>query len=118
MAGDDTLTTVDCLFLDIYVPAKAINNPSMKLPVISWFYGGGYIFGGKDQFEPLLPFYDGTGLIQASDGNVIVVTSNYRVRSELDPCIDLHADIRIGRSIRVSGGNDNGKRWTPKCRSL
>lgn len=72
-------TSEDCLFLDIYVPAKAITNPSLKLPVISWFYGGGYIFGGKDQFEPLLPFYDGTGLIQASDGNVIIVTSNYRV---------------------------------------
>lgn len=74
------LTTVDCLFLDILVPAKAIDNPSLKLPVISWFYGGDYKFGGKDQFEPLLPLYDGTGLIQASDGNVIFVTSNYRVR--------------------------------------
>ncbi|KAL8763143.1 MAG: hypothetical protein Q9184_000988 [Pyrenodesmia sp. 2 TL-2023] len=69
----------DCLFLDIYVPAKAIDNPSLRLPVISWFYGGAYIFGGKDQFEPVLPFYDGTGLVQQSEGNVIFVASNYRV---------------------------------------
>ena len=51
----------------------------MKLPVISWFYGGAYIFGGKDQFDPILPFYHGTGLIQESEGNVIFVSSNYRV---------------------------------------
>ncbi|KAL6720357.1 hypothetical protein ACLMJK_002278 [Lecanora helva] len=60
----------DCLFLDVYVPAAAIKNPSLKLPVISWIYGGAYVFGGKDSFGPALPFYDGTGLIQESGGNV------------------------------------------------
>ncbi|KAL2050067.1 hypothetical protein ABVK25_009677 [Lepraria finkii] len=69
----------DCLFLDIYVPAAAVENPSLKLPVISWFYGGAYIFGGKDQFGDVLPLYDGTGLIQESGGNVIFVASNYRL---------------------------------------
>ena len=69
----------DCLFLDIYVPKKAIEDPSLKLPVISWFYGGAYIFGAKDQAEPILPFYDGTGLLQASGSNTIFVASNYRV---------------------------------------
>lgn len=70
----------DCLFLDIYVPAAAIENPSLKLPVISWFYGGAYIFGAKDQFGDVLPLYDGTGLIQEFGGNVIFIASNYRVR--------------------------------------
>ncbi|KAL8836944.1 MAG: hypothetical protein Q9170_002705 [Blastenia crenularia] len=69
----------DCLFLDVYVPAKAVTNPGLGLPVVSWFYGGAYIFGGKDQAEGVLPFYDGTGLIQESDGNVIFVASNYRL---------------------------------------
>ncbi|KAL8930417.1 MAG: hypothetical protein Q9208_000601 [Pyrenodesmia sp. 3 TL-2023] len=69
----------DCLFLDVYVPAKAIDDPSLRLPVISWFYGGGYVFGAKDQFQPALPLYDGTGLLQLSEGNVIFVASNYRV---------------------------------------
>ncbi|KAL8954191.1 MAG: hypothetical protein Q9183_007276, partial [Haloplaca sp. 2 TL-2023] len=69
----------DCLFLDLYVPAKAIENPSLRLPVISWFHGGAFTFGGKDQFEPVLPLYDGTGLLQESGGNVIFVASNYRV---------------------------------------
>lgn len=71
----------DCLFLDVYVPASAVQNPTLKLPVISWFYGGAYTFGGKDSFEPVLPFYDGSGIIQESDGNVIFVASNYRVLS-------------------------------------
>ena len=74
-------SNIDCLFLDIYVPAAAVENPSLRLPVISWFYGGAYIFGGKDQFGDILPFYDGTGLIQESGGNVIFVASNYRVCS-------------------------------------
>ena len=72
---------IDCLFLDIYVPAAAVKNPSLSLPVISWFYGGAYIFGGKDQFGDIVPFYDGTGLIQESGGSVIFVASNYRVCS-------------------------------------
>ena len=73
---------IDCLFLDIYVPAAAVKNPSLRLPVISWFYGGGYTNGGKDEYGDVLPFYDGTGLIQESGGNVIFVASNYRVCSQ------------------------------------
>ncbi|KAG8533899.1 uncharacterized protein KY384_001640 [Bacidia gigantensis] len=69
----------DCLFLDIRVPGKAIRDPSLKLPVISWFYGGAYIFGAKDQFGDVLPLYDGVGLLQQSGGNVIFVSSNYRL---------------------------------------
>ena len=69
----------DCLFLDVYVPAKAVENPSLKLPVIHWIFGGAYIFGSKDSSDPLTPFYDGTGLIQQSGGEVIFIASNYRV---------------------------------------
>jgi hypothetical protein len=29
----------DCLFLDVYVPAKAMRG-EVKLPVINWIYGG------------------------------------------------------------------------------
>ena len=73
--------SADCLFLDVYVPAAAVKDPSLKLPVISWFFGGAFIFGGKDSYGHLVPFYDGTGLIQQSAGNVIFVASNYRVGS-------------------------------------
>lgn len=72
---------IDCLFLDIYVPAAAVKNSSLRLPVISWIYGGAYINGGKDEYGDVLPFFDGTGLIQESGGHVIFVASNYRVCS-------------------------------------
>ncbi|KAI4255807.1 MAG: hypothetical protein L6R42_006553, partial [Xanthoria sp. 1 TBL-2021] len=68
----------DCLFLDVYVPRNAVEDPSLKLPVISWFFGGAYTFGGKDSFDPVVPFYAGTGMLQQTDGNVIFVASNYR----------------------------------------
>ena len=32
----------DCLFLNLYVPRKALKNTSMKLPVIVWIFGGAY----------------------------------------------------------------------------
>jgi len=69
----------DCLFLDVYVPGKAIINPSLGLPVVVWIYGGAYVFGSKDSFEPLLPFYDGSGLIYESGGDIIFVAMNYRL---------------------------------------
>lgn len=69
----------DCLFLDIYVPGKAIRDPSLGLPVIVWIYGGAYVFGSKDSFQPLLPFYDGSGLIYESSNDIIFVTMNYRL---------------------------------------
>lgn len=69
----------DCLFLDVYVPGKAIRNTSLALPVISWIYGGAYLFGAKDSYESILPFYDGTGLVHQSDNDLIFVTMNYRV---------------------------------------
>ena len=41
---------IHCLFLDVYVPAAAIENPSLRIPFISWLYGGASISGDKDQF--------------------------------------------------------------------
>ncbi|KAF2454648.1 Alpha/Beta hydrolase protein [Lineolata rhizophorae] len=69
----------DCLFLDLYVPGKAVRDPNNhKLPVVVWLYGGAYVLGSKDAFNPL-PFYDGTGPVQQSDDNIIFITSNYRL---------------------------------------
>ncbi|KAI9814164.1 MAG: hypothetical protein M1832_005975 [Thelocarpon impressellum] len=68
----------DCLFLDINVPGKAVRDPSQRLPVIVWFFGGAYVFGSKDGLDPL-PFYDGTGIVRQAEGEVIFVSFNYRV---------------------------------------
>ncbi|OIW24387.1 alpha/beta-hydrolase [Coniochaeta ligniaria NRRL 30616] len=69
----------DCLFLDVYVPGKALKNPSLKLPVVVWIYGGAYVFGSKDTLQPELPFYDGSGLMGAASNGIIFVAMNYRL---------------------------------------
>ncbi|OCK76786.1 alpha/beta-hydrolase [Lepidopterella palustris CBS 459.81] len=68
----------NCLFLDIYVPSKALKQETKKLPVVVWIYGGGYSAGSKDGLISY-GLYDGAGPITASNGNIIVVTFNYRV---------------------------------------
>lgn len=101
--------SVDCLFLDIYVPAAAVKNPSLKLPVVSWFFGGAYIFGGKDAYGHIIPFYDGTGVIQESEGNVIFVSSNYRVDSLFSNTSALFiSNEYLARRLRLARRYNNG----------
>jgi para-nitrobenzyl esterase len=57
----------DCLFLNIWRPAK-----QGKFPVMVWIHGGGYIIGGGDDQT-----YWGDRL--ARDHGVVVVTINYRL---------------------------------------
>lgn len=57
----------DCLYLNIYVPRDAGQDP---LPVMVWYYGGGFTAGAGS-------LYDGS--VIAKKGNVIVVTTNYRL---------------------------------------
>ena len=58
----------DCLYLNIWTPARA---PNGKLPVLVWFYGGGFVQGSGS-----LPSFDGEALAHRG---VIVVTINYRL---------------------------------------
>lgn len=64
-------TSEDCLFLDIYAPTAALKG-SKKLPVFFWIQGGGFAVNSNAN-------YNGTGLIKASENNMVVVTFNYRV---------------------------------------
>ena len=58
----------DCLFLNVWTPARA---PGEKLPVLVYFYGGGFAAGDGSE-----PRYDGAAL--ASRG-IVTVTVNYRL---------------------------------------
>lgn len=58
----------DCLFLNVWTPAK---SASAKLPVIVWFYGGGFAQGSGS-----MPLYSGQELAKRG---VVVVTLNYRL---------------------------------------
>ncbi|KAK2784684.1 hypothetical protein FQN52_008912 [Onygenales sp. PD_12] len=63
-------TSEDCLFIDVYAPTKA--TPSSKLPVFFYIQGGGFNSNAGAN-------YNGTGLIKASDMDMVVVNFNYRV---------------------------------------
>ena len=58
----------DCLFLNVFVPNRPANGK--KLPVMFWIPGGGLFAGSSNE-------YNAKGLVE--DGNVIVVTMNYRL---------------------------------------
>ncbi|CAN9499148.1 unnamed protein product [Ophioblennius macclurei] len=58
----------DCLYLNIYTPAKKSQNA--KLPVMVWIHGGGFYFGSAST-------YDGSALAAYQD--VVVVLIQYRL---------------------------------------
>ncbi|MET8981187.1 carboxylesterase family protein [Streptomyces sp. NPDC004539] len=65
-SGDDWLT------VNVWTPDPA---PAARRPVMVWIYGGAYKLGSADD-----PAYDGQHL--ARDGDLVVVTLNYRVGVE------------------------------------
>jgi len=68
MVFRDSGPSEDCLYLNVWTPAK---NASERLPVIVWFYGGGFVSGSSSEAR-----YDGVHL--AAKG-AVVVTPNYRL---------------------------------------
>lgn len=58
----------NCLYLNVWTPAK---KGTKGLPVLLYFYGGGFVAGASDE-----PRYDGASLAQKG---IVVVTTNYRL---------------------------------------
>ena len=58
----------DCLYLNVWTPSKTGNE---KLPVLVYFYGGGFIAGDGSE-----PRYDGESLARRG---IVTVTVNYRL---------------------------------------
>ncbi|MGW1201056.1 carboxylesterase/lipase family protein [Streptomyces sp. NPDC002536] len=66
--GQPASTDEDCLFVNVTTPRR--QAPGARLPVMVWWHGGGYTGGaGSDYGADRL----------ADQGNVIVVTLNYRL---------------------------------------
>ncbi|OJJ46293.1 hypothetical protein ASPZODRAFT_152475 [Penicilliopsis zonata CBS 506.65] len=63
-------TSEDCLFLDVYAPSNASNTSD--LPVFFWIHGGGFSSDSNTN-------YNGSGLIEAADMSIVIVTFNYRL---------------------------------------
>lgn len=64
----DVQPSEDCLNLTIWAPA---HPAQAQLPVIVWFYGGGFVAGGNSETR-----YDGENLAKKG---VIIVSPNYRL---------------------------------------
>jgi len=58
----------DCLTLNVWTPAK---SPRERLPVLVYFYGGGFVAGSGDE-----PRYDGASMARRG---IVAVTVNYRL---------------------------------------
>jgi para-nitrobenzyl esterase len=58
----------DCLFLNVWSPAKSANE---KLPVLVYFYGGGFIAGDGSESR-----YDGESMAKKE---IVTLTVNYRL---------------------------------------
>ena len=58
----------DCLYLNVWTPAKSGNE---NLPVLVYFYGGGYRAGDGSEFR-----YDGESMARKG---IVAVTVNYRL---------------------------------------
>lgn len=65
-------TSEDCLTLNVWTPATSAANRTGARPVMVWLHGGSFLLGGSS-----LPTYDGARL--AADGDVVVVSCNYRL---------------------------------------
>ena len=57
----------DCLFMNIYTPSSSSTG---LLPVMVWIHGGGFRGGTGNEYD---------GSVLAPQGNVIVITLNFRV---------------------------------------
>jgi len=58
----------DCLYLNVWTPAKTSND---KLPVLVYFYGGGFVAGDGSE-----PRYDGESMARKG---IVTITVNYRL---------------------------------------
>jgi para-nitrobenzyl esterase len=58
----------DCLYLNVWTPAKSARD---KLPVLVYFYGGGFVAGDGSEYR-----YDGESLAKRG---IVTVTVNYRL---------------------------------------
>ena len=88
LGGEQPANSEDSLFLNVWTPAC----DDERRPVMVWIHGGAFVWGAGDT-----PWYDGTAF--ARNGDVVVVTINYR----LGPFGFLHLADVFGEELAGSG---------------
>jgi para-nitrobenzyl esterase len=88
LGGEQPPNSEDSLFLNVWTPAC----DDGRRPVMVWIHGGAFVWGAGDT-----PWYDGTAF--ARNGDVVVVTLNYR----LGPFGFLHLADLFGEELAGSG---------------
>src|SRR5207237_1444616 len=61
----------DCLYLNAWTPAPVNDPGKQRLPVLVYFYGGGFVAGDGSE-----PRYDGESMARKG---IVAVTVNYRL---------------------------------------
>ena len=99
-SGNPNDYSEDCLYLNVWSPAKSANE---KLPVLVWIYGGGFSMGNTAD-----PSYDCEAL--ARKGGIILASINYRVgqmgffsHPELDAESPSHTSGNYGLLDQIAG---------------
>ena len=89
----------DCLYLNVWTPAKSAED---RLPVMVWFYGGGFQAGSSSE-----PRYDGENFAKKG---ILVVSVNYRLgifgffsHPELTRGAGVHASGNYGLLDQIAG---------------
>jgi len=77
----------DCLYLNVFTPAA----DGRKRPVMFWIHGGAFKLGSASS-----PLYEGSRL--AARGDVVVVTTNYRLGALGYLSLHEHGGARLGAS--------------------
>jgi para-nitrobenzyl esterase len=92
----------DCLYLNVWTPAKLDGAQRRKLPVLVYIYGGGFMAGDSSEKR-----YDGAALARRG---IVVVTVNYRLgvfgffsHPELTASSPHHASGNEGLLDQVAG---------------
>ncbi|KAJ3492194.1 hypothetical protein NLG97_g5451 [Lecanicillium saksenae] len=101
-----TFGVEDCLFLDVYVPEGV--KPGDNVPVLQWFTGTAYAFGGKEYFINPIGLFD--RIKSAGLGNFIFVANNYRLGVSgfmSSPGEDMDANVGLFDSLASA-------EWTAK----
>jgi para-nitrobenzyl esterase len=62
----------DCLYLNVWTPVKPSKMKDKHLPVLVYFYGGGFMAGDGSEYR-----YDGENMARTK--GIVMVTANYRL---------------------------------------